>query len=278
MTTEPIPEGQWYNKNTQERIRVISYDSVKHTVMIRLIETPDINYSSSKSFPLQDFKNLYEPILANQHFINCLPIRRKTLIENYASFFKDRSTLELGPSTGDFTTVLEKYTQSVTVIENNPHAIKILQKELRENSKIIVGDVHHELWKLPKGKYQIIVCAGLLYHSAHPLFILEGIAALQPELILIDNLESPLKDIAIKLIPEVDINTVNFRYNYHSDCGMALLIGSKVLTSALDRMGYLNFETIDKSHLSIDPDKDSAYFRRWTSSFSAWFHRKDFTP
>ena len=39
-----------------------------------------------------------------------------------------------------------------------------------------------------RARIDVIICAGVLYHSAHPFWILEGIAHLAPRLVLIDTL------------------------------------------------------------------------------------------
>jgi hypothetical protein len=183
MITEPIPEGHWRNKKTRERVIVSSYDPDRQTVLIY----PYKNDSLSKSLSAEDFMEQFAPVLDHQDFIDGLKIRSKTLIEDFPSLFEDRSVLELGPSSGHFTTLIEEYAQSITVVENNPQVIKTLKQNLSNDSKIIFGDIHHELWKLSKGEHQVIVCTGLLYHSAHPFFILEGISNLEPEFILIDR-------------------------------------------------------------------------------------------
>lgn len=224
-----------------------------------------------KRMPDGEKEALLRAQLAFKDFLDCAEIRRTSLIDNYSHFFKDKRVLELGAHVGIFSQSLLDYSKEVVLIENNPRCVQLLKKKFGKNVQIIEEDVHHELWKFKPESFDVIVCAGILYHSAYPYFMLEGIAHLKPSKLLLDTLVSRTGDIELRLMHPVNIQ--NFRFNHRPDSGAAIRLGPEAIDPALINLGFSSPIAIDKSSLSIEPESDSKYFQEWKSSYSKWWQK-----
>jgi 2-polyprenyl-3-methyl-5-hydroxy-6-metoxy-1,4-benzoquinol methylase len=209
-------------------------------------------------------------ILCHQDFLDCIPLRTAVLIEKNKNVFKGAKVLEIGPFIGHLSVPMAFLAKHLTVIENNRACIKYLKSVLGRKSKIIFGDVHNELSKILPGTMDIVVCAGILYHSASPLQILEGICRLRPRKILIDTMTC--KDTEkIRIIENVPVNYAHYRFSDGHDCGMSVILSEKIIDSALVRMGYKRINKVKKSHLKSPSRASKNYFRQWRAGFSAWY-------
>jgi hypothetical protein len=145
----------------------------------------------------------------------------------------------------------------------------VLARRLGRRVEIVAGDLHHELRRRRPGAYDVIVCAGGLYHSAHPFWILEGMAALAPRLILVDTL-NPGRRTALGIAAEP--GALNNRHGQGPDCGVSLNLGDDAIDYTLDRLGYRRLRTITKP-APPGAGRPSAYLRGWRRSLSAWYER-----
>lgn len=214
-------------------------------------------------------------VLEQDDHANATPVRRRHLIDDYAAWFRGRAVLELGAHTGGLTQSILAHAGSVTALENNPRCVAHLRERFGdgERLRVVHGDMHHALWDFTPGAFDVVVCAGVLYHSAHPFLLLEAMAYLRPRRILIDTLNQGVSGLRV-VVPHM-LNSCNYRYNQRPDCGYSVVLGEDLIEQALGRLGYARTLAIDTRAASIAPESDSAYFREWKASYSAWFHRAD---
>ena len=217
-----------------------------------------------------DSAQLIEAGISSKDSLDCEPQRKKILIDDFIHEFEGKKVLELGPNAGAFSATLAEYASELTVIENNEKCIPFLKERLPENVKIFKEDIHHYLWKLKPGEFDVIVCAGVLYHSASPFFILEALAFLKPKKILIDSLLAPDgSDVALSLM--YPVNDKNYRYNEYPDSRAAVLLSENMIDRAMRNLGFTSPLTISKSECELPVDKSSKYFDRWKTSYSKWW-------
>jgi hypothetical protein len=212
------------------------------------------------------------PALDNADYRAALPERRRRLIDEQRDLLAGRAVLELGPHTGGLTSGLVRYARKTTVIESNPRAVEVLERRLAGRIQVVVGDLHRELWRRRPGAWDVIVCAGVVYHSAHPFWILEGMAYLAPRLILVDTL-NPGRRTGVAVAPQPGL--LNHRHPRGPDCGVVLNLGDDAIDFALARLGYRRLRTIAKPVPRPAPADDSAYVRQWRRSLSAWYERAE---
>src|SRR4030095_1662101 len=165
------------------------------------------------------FATRFHPALDNADYRAALPERRRRLVDEQRDLLTGRTVLELGSHTGGLTAGIVRYAKRFTIIEANRRAVEVLAGRLGTRLQIVRGDLHRELWRRRPGAYDVIVCAGVLYHSAHPFWILEGIAHLAPRLVLIDTL-NPARRTALGTA-----HTPGRLHHPHGrgpDCGVAL--------------------------------------------------------
>lgn len=228
---------------------------------------PELACTSS----LEAWRSEFEVVFEKQDHADATPARRQRLIDDFEELFRGSSVLELGAHTGGLTQSIVGYAKSITVIENNPHCIPVLEAKFSGSVELVHDDMHHALWRLPRRRFDLVVCAGVLYHSAHPFSLLEAMAYLEPRLILIDTMNHGVDD--VRVVPTVMTNSLNYRYNRYPDCGFSIVLGDTVIEGAMSRLGYKDMERIAKDTVSIAPDRDSEYFRAWRRGFAAWFRR-----
>lgn len=221
--------------------------------------------------PLAHWARDFDVVLEQADHTHATPVRRHWLIDAQARRFRGQRVLELGAHTGGLTESLLAHAASVTAVENNPRCVRRLRERFGERLRIVAGDMHHALWDLQRGEFDIVVCAGVLYHSAHPFLLLEAMAHLRPQAILIDTLDDGVAELRA-VVPNL-VNSCNYRYNQRPDCGFSLVLGEALIARALARLGYPSMQRIDTAAASIAPERDSAYFQQWRRSLSAWFER-----
>lgn len=217
--------------------------------------------------------SLNRPHAVLKDFLGALPVRNNFLIHKNAKKFKGQRILEIGAHVGFMSKSILDYSLKLTVIENDKKCIQLLRKNVGAKVKIIEDDVHHALLKMKPGRFDVIVCAGILYHSASPLFLLESICRLKPHLILLDTLVAKEPN-PIAIIQTAAVNTFNFRYNHGPDCGFNILLSDSVIDHSFANMYYTKIKSARKTHLEIQPSLDSAYFQQWKKSYTEWFKLK----
>lgn len=202
--------------------------------------------------------------------INCDEIRKKALIDDFLAEFEGKTVLELGPNTGVFSSTLAEYAKKLVIVESNPMCVEILKERLPASVKIYQEDFHHQLWKFTPGEFDIIVCAGVLYNSASPYFLLEAMAYLKPKKVLLDTLLAPTgSDIGVYVT--YPLNYANYRYNKRPDSRVAILLSEIMIDRAMRDLGFTYQKRIETSDLEIPTNRDSNYFQRWKRSYSKWW-------
>lgn len=257
-------------------------DSDKAVVVVRCSdETIDYAWldgeaDSDGSASAAQWHSQFAIVLEQSDHAHATPVRRRHLIDNGAAWLRGKSVLELGAHTGGLTESILDHAASVTAIENNPRCVAHLRERFGDRLAVIEGDMHHALWRIEPHRFDVVVCAGVLYHSAHPFLLLEAMAYLAPQRILIDTLNHGVDELRV-VVPHM-INSCNYRYNQRPDCGYSLVLGDRLIEQAMARLGYAHQVPVDKQSATIAPEFDSAYFREWKNSFAAWFHRPGFAP
>jgi hypothetical protein len=264
-TTHPPVRGEiWERRRGARRVEIT--EAGRAGVHGRWLDT-----HTRCVWPARGFTERFRPALDNADYRAALPERRRRLIDEQRDLLTGRTVLELGPHTGGLTAGLARYASRITTIEGNRHAVEVLARRLGARVQIVEGDLHRELWRRRPGAYDVIVCAGVLYHSAHPFWILEGIARLAPRLMLIDTLNAGRRT---GLRNASRPGVLNHRHGRGPDCGLALNLGDDAIDYALNRLGYRRLRTIAKP-ASPHARGDSRYLRAWRRSLSAWYVRSD---
>lgn len=263
VAARPVSGEIWERRGDGRRVQIAR--AGRADVQGRWLDTSD-RYAG----PAVAFTRRFRPALDNADYRAALPERRRRLVDDQRDLLIGRTVLELGPHTGGLTSGIVRYANRTTVVEANRRAIEILAGRLGHRIHIVTGDLHRELWRRRPGSYDVIVCAGVLYHSAHPFWILEGMAALAPRLILIDTL-NPGRRTGLGVAPEP--GRLNHRHGRGPDSGVTLNLGDDAIDYALDRLGYHRLRTIAKTAPRGTRRGESAYLRAWRRSLSAWYAR-----
>ncbi|ALN57990.1 methyltransferase domain family [Lysobacter enzymogenes] len=221
--------------------------------------------------PLAHWAQRFEVVLEQADHTHATPVRRHWLIDTQAERLRGARVLELGAHTGGLTQALLVHAAQVVAVENNPRCVRHLRERFGERLGIVAGDMHHALWDLGQDRFDVVVCAGVLYHSAHPFLLLEAMAHLRPRAILIDTLDDGVAELRVA-VPNL-VNSCNYRYNRRPDCGYSMVLGERLIAGAMARLGYGAMQRIDTAAATIAPERDSAYFQQWRRSLSAWFLR-----
>ncbi|MDA0813259.1 MAG: class I SAM-dependent methyltransferase [Verrucomicrobia bacterium] len=198
----------------------------------------------------------------------CNEVRARLLIDDASQLLQNKCVLELAACKGQFTSILARYARSVTAVEANADYISQIDIP---NVTLINGDAHHCIWELEKDAYDVVFCAGFIYHTAHPLFLLEGMAYLNPRNILIDSLDPGIAPNGITIRNVAGgVNKSYNRYNELPDCGLALVPGRNLISLAMSQLGYRLRESVDKSAVE---EGNNDYLRAWKASTSIWYER-----
>lgn len=249
----------------------------EHAVMVLACADGAVDYAwldrdaADGRAPAAQWAQRFEVVLEQADHTHATPVRRHWLIDAQAQRLRGRRVLELGAHTGGLTQALLVHAAQVTALEHNPRCVQRLRERFGDDLRIVAGDMHHALWELQPGSFDAIVCAGVLYHSAHPFLLLEAMAQLRPQAILIDTLDDGVAGLRA-VVPNL-VNSCNYRYNQRPDCGYSVVLGADLIAGALARLGYASMQRIDTLQATIAPEHDSAYFQQWRRSLSAWFLR-----
>lgn len=197
------------------------------------------------------------------------------MFKDCASFIKDKQILELAPSHCLFTEkMLELGAAKIDLIEKDPSVIKSASEYFSDEKKvrIINDDVHFALPKLLP-RYETVICAGLLYHSPHPFWILESIANLSPKNVLIDTACSHTED--AELVPE-EVNRPGHRQVDGVHCGVSLRLTPTQLMMVMKNLGYKPVSQLNQNAPVIDhhlTEEQIRILKAWSYTFSFWFEK-----
>lgn len=201
-------------------------------------------------------------------FDEAYPLRSKILLEDHCEFLENKKVLELAACKGGFTKTIASLADQVVAIEVKEEFAKEIQFP---NVKVIIDDIHQCIWAMKSENFDVAICAGFLYQTAHPFYVLEGIANLDPRYVLIDTLDFNVEKNALDVRILNNINSAYNRYNWKPDCHLTLTPGKNMIGLAMDRLGYAVSVEIDKSQV---PDTISDYVTSWKQSTSIWFEKK----
>ena len=201
--------------------------------------------------------------------------RQKQLFHAQEDKIKNLNVLEIAPGHGLFSrAILQHAPRHLTLIEHDPHQSELLAQHFARDSRVTVSneDVHHALTDKLK-PVDTIVCAGFLYHSPHPLWILERMAALNPRYILIDTACAPNE--MIQVVPE-PINQLGYRQTNSPHTGIALKLPAELYLTCMNSLGYRPIEQMN----TLPPPTEglsaeaAGILAGWQRCFSFWFVRK----
>jgi hypothetical protein len=201
--------------------------------------------------------------------------RREALFDGHEEFIKDKTILEIAPSHCLFTEkMLDLGAKEIELVEKDPEPVDLARKYFAEDKRIKIrdDDIHFSLPKLVP-RFETIVCAGFLYHSPHPLWILEGMANLSPEYILIDTACSHTE--SASMVPE-KANEQGFRQVDGANCGYALRLSPLAYMQIMKNLGYRPVAQLNQKEPVIDPswdEKQIEILNGWKYTFSYWFQK-----
>ncbi|MEQ1723825.1 MAG: hypothetical protein ABL930_11660, partial [Pseudobdellovibrio sp.] len=166
--------------------------------------------------------------------------------------YKNKNVLELAPFMGWFSEELNKSCEQLDLVELHPtatnHLNEIFKKEIiTKKVNVYASDIHHQIFQL-EPIYNLVTCCGFLYHTPHPFWVLEGIAKLSPQYILIDT---HCGDQAVYLKDSGKINQYGMRQSRQPTVPYNLVISDDVLLKSMEKLGYELLLKVDKTHADV---------------------------
>ena len=201
--------------------------------------------------------------------------RQSQLFHDAEKYLKNKNVLEIAPGHCLFTEkMLELGIDKIDLVENDPYQAEIIKKYYKETSKVnvILDDIHFALNKLTP-IYDTVICAGFLYHSPHPLWILEGIANLKPKYILIDTACASFGNIISEVEP---VNQIGYRFTERAHSGVAIRLSPELYIFCLSQLGYKPIAQLNQKMAPVDEsssDRQKEILNGWKHCFSYWFER-----
>ena len=201
--------------------------------------------------------------------------RQKQLFHAQEDKFKDQNVVEIAPGHGLFSqAILQHAPKHLTLVEHDPHQSELLAHYFAADARVSVSteDVHHALTE-KLAPVDTIVCAGFLYHTPHPLWVLERMAALNPRYILIDTACSQNGTIYACVEPT---NQHGYRQTNKPHAGVAIKLPPEVYLTCMNSLGYRPVEqlnTVSPPTEGLPPDATDI-LKGWQRCFSFWFVRK----
>jgi hypothetical protein len=215
------------------------------------------------------------------HLIAQIEQRRLALFQSqYSKMIENLEILELGPNHCVFTDrMLEMKAKKVDLVEMDPQSCSFIRRKYQSENRIqlLEGDLHRILERSEK-KYQTIICAGVLYHSPHPLWILERMADLQPEYVLLDTAISQTTQPSVQSEP---LNKKGFLHSSSASCGLSIKLPADAILFAMKQLGYIPISNISEN-FSYDPSgldqSQIQVLEGWKKGFSYWFKKVSLEP
>ena len=184
----------------------------------------------------------------------------------YFEIVRNKNVLEVGPSHGFHTKLMESYNPTnITLIETDNIAYDKLSN-IFTNFDVLNDDIMHYLEK-PR-EFDVVVCCGVIYHLCSPLYLFELIAnRVNPEYIILDHMTSgedwPFHQCL--LITEKDEHTPGNRNTLDNwkTTGLSHLIPQSAVELAMSNLGY---ELISE----YDAHGKVSYIPKYASHLSVW--------
>lgn len=175
--------------------------------------------------------------------------------QNYFSYCKDQSVLEIGPFYGTHSQLILKETpKSLDVIEANSSCKQHLEKFNINN--IIIDDSQHYLLENKKD-YDVVVCCGVLYHLHNPLTMLEIIVnQCDPKQVILDCVKDQ-KSLAF-LVEEDNTSGMRFLRPKWKSAGFNLVAPFDIINKSMYNMQYSLVK------------KDILYNTEWVGKQNVW--------
>lgn len=204
-----------------------------------------------------------------------IELRRKRLFENAGDILTGARVLEVAPNHCLFTEELLRLGAAhVTLVEFDQAQGEVIRDFYRGNSQVTVAieDIHLHLFH-SDAPVDVVVCAGLLYHTPHPLWILEGIARLKPKHVLLDTATS--RGTAPEIYPEPTNLPGHRQYHSQETCGMALRLPKAVYHEAMKNLGYAPGLPIDQTPADVSQltPEQAGIVLGWSGTLSTWYRR-----
>lgn len=188
--------------------------------------------------------------------------------------------LELAPYNGWFSELLLKSNcRELDLVENFPDAVQMLsEKFFNEINTGVISlyneDVHYVLPKLKQNRYDTIICTGLLYHSPHLFWLLENMAQLKAEYILIETF---LSEQSIQLVAGDRVNQAGMRQSAIQTVPFNVNVSKDILIRCMDSLGYKVKKEMKKSDIKTDLVLNpywKDYLNKWIEQQAAiWFEK-----
>ncbi len=169
-------------------------------------EAPTLDAESIKR-ELSDLYPYWHSPIDLGHGINTKPgraerrFRRRLELLQIPTDLKGKRVLDVGTWDGYFALELERRGAQVHAIDLwNDNALNQFQFVLKaKNSKITHSRLDvHDLTPEKFGLFDIVLCAGVLYHTRHPLLVLERLRSVTKELLILET---------VTMIPAVHANS-----------------------------------------------------------------------
>lgn len=201
-----------------------------------------------------------------------IELRRKRLFEGAKGIFPGARVLEIAPNHCLFTEeILLQGAAHVTLVEYDKTQGEVIRKFYADHPKVsvVIEDIHTYL--AGKNSFDVIVCAGFLYHTPHPLWILEGMARLHPKFILIDTAIS--RGPSPEIYPESS-NLPGYRQSGSEKvCGLSLRLPKSIYLEAMQGLGFVPHLQIDQSPGDVSglTQEQAGIVLGWSRTLSSWF-------
>jgi len=214
-----------------------------------------------------------------------MDLRWKCLFEPFKQIIAGKNVLELAPSDGWFTRrFLDALPSELHVVELNSSAVDVLTGPLFSHEidagilKVHHADGHLKIYQFDPGQFAVVICAGFLYHTPHTLWVIEGMARLNPEYIFIETFDQE-----VGFFPEI-INERGMRQSDHQCVPMHLGVPKSLLLDWMKSLEYEIFSEIDTTSAALPSefptDNDAwarTYFNRWKNEYAIWFRKEKST-
>lgn len=201
-----------------------------------------------------------------------IELRKDRLFAGADDMISGARVLEIAPNHCLFTEeLLRKEAAHVTLVEYDRPQGEVIRATYEDHPRVtvVIEDIHTFLIS-EKTSFDVVVCAGFLYHTPHPLWILEGIARLRPKHILIDTAIS--RGPTPEVYPESS-NIPGFRQSgSEKTCGLSLRLPKSIYLDALKALGYLPSLPVDQSPgdvTGLTPEQ-AGIVLGWSRTFSCW--------
>lgn len=170
-------------------------------------------------------------------------------IDNVKPYFKyceNMSVLEIGPFDGWHTDIIMTYNpKSITLVEPNPNAVKILKTKFDPNN-VIEGDIYKFAEK--EEHFDVVVCCGVLYHFHSPVYLLEQIVNnFTPKYLIIESIFSDQENPMFNLHEEI----INVPGNVFTNKRSARMTSTFHRGTFLKIMENLEYNLLERGDINV---------------------------